>query len=54
MAGRLRESEGPECFEKRQRTVQALVDAIDVYPDRFDVSGVFGGVICPTGLSRPS
>jgi chromosome segregation ATPase len=54
MAGRLRESEAPECFERRQRTVQALVDAVDVYPDRFLVSGVFGGVIYPTGLSRPS
>jgi hypothetical protein len=42
MAGRLRESAGPEHFAQRQRTVQALVDAIDVYPDRFDLSGVFG------------
>ena len=33
---------------------EALVDAIEVYPDRFLVSGVFGGVICPTGPSRPS
>jgi hypothetical protein len=54
MAGRLRASEGPECFAQRQRAVQALVDTIDVYPDRFLVSGVFGGVICPTGPSRPS
>jgi hypothetical protein len=43
MAGRLRASEGPECFAQRQRAVQALVDTIDVYPDRFLVSGVFGG-----------
>jgi hypothetical protein len=54
MAGRLRGSEGPEHFGQRQRAVQALVDAVDVYPDRFLVSGVFGGVIYPTGPSRPS
>jgi site-specific DNA recombinase len=45
MAGRLRESEGPECFPQRQRTVQALVDAIDVHPERFDVEGVFGAAL---------
>jgi hypothetical protein len=43
MAGRLRESEGPDRFPQRQRTVQDLVDAADVYPDKFDVHGVFGG-----------
>ena len=32
MASRLRESEGAECFGQRQRAVQALVGAIDVYP----------------------
>jgi septal ring factor EnvC (AmiA/AmiB activator) len=42
MAGRLRASERPEHFEHRQRALAALLDAVDVYPDRFDVHGVFG------------
>jgi hypothetical protein len=54
MAGRLRESEGLECFERRQRTVQALRGHRGRLSRPPPCQRRLRGVIYPTGPSQPS